>query len=148
MPASFRNVEEGIVVEGLGPMIRVLHNAEHEIEPELKRRLKQGVGGIVLPVARANAPYGSKYNFGTPLRDSLRVSVTQRGASIFSTKVSGGAINYGAWTTGPGRGPHIKRERASHYMTRAVQSTKPRVEAEVVGLLDWLTHELEDGSNG
>lgn len=140
MPKTFRNVEEGVVVEGLGPMIRVLARAEHELAPQLRDRLKRGVGGIVLPVARGYAPVVSGR-----LRGSLKVSVTQRGASIYSASVYGGAQNYGAWKR-DGRGPHIPRDRASHYMTRAVQTTRPRVEQEVLGLLDWLKRELEDGT--
>ena len=45
-------------------------------------------------------------------------------------------LNVGAWSQG--RGPHISRTSASHYMDRAVKSSEAYVLAETEAVMDWL----------
>lgn len=134
------NLESGVYAQGLAGIQRVLKRSEHELAPQLKTRLRQG-GELVVPVAKANAPFGSRYNFGTPLRDTIKTSVTQRGASMYSTSVYGGVQNYGG-RVGRNHATVLKRANVSQYMTKAVDSTHVAVVAHVEGTLDWLKREL------
>jgi hypothetical protein len=119
------------------------------IEYELQRRLRT-IGETVAKAAPGNITHrtgrhGDESN--GRLEDSVKVSVTTRSASVYSTSVYGGAQNVGA---GPhagwrARGPHIKAANASHWMNKTVNSQKAFVEAEMDGLLDWLVDEFERG---
>lgn len=139
--AGRRNTEAGVYVQGLSAMQRVLKRSEHELAPELKARLRHQVGGVIAPVARADAPVSGLSH--RHMRDTIKVSVSLRGASIYSTAVYGGVQNYGG-RVGRNRATVLPRAGVSQYMTRAVQSTRPRVEQQVLEVLDWLKHELED----
>lgn len=94
-------------------------------------------------MAAGNAPRGHTGD----LQASIKSSVANTSASVYSTVEYGGAINYGAFPKlgAHARGPHIKRANASHYMDRAVSDLSTWVEGEIVGLLDWLlTTFMED----
>lgn len=132
------NREAGVYVEGLAAMQRVLFRAGHELGPELRLRLKAAVEQVRV-TAQADAPSRSGR-----LRASIRVSVTQRSASLYSTAIYGGVQNYGG-KVGRDHATLLKRAEVSQYMTRAAQSNKERVAREVEGVLDWLTHQLEEG---
>lgn len=139
------NTGSGVVVQGLADMQRVLRKAESELAPQLKVRLKMAGEKIVAPAARANAPVGvrsQRYRFGgADLKDTIRVTATGRGASVYSTAVYGGVQNYGG-RVGRNHATILARGNVSQYMTRAVASTKVPVSREVEGVLDWLSHEL------
>lgn len=139
------NVEGAIVVQGLADMQRVLRKAEHELAPQLRQRLKETGEGIVAPAARRYAPRGvrsARYRFGgRDLSESIRVSATQRGASVYSTAIYGGVQNYGG-RVGRNHATVLRRADVSGYMTRAVADTRTRATEHVEGVLDWLQHEL------
>jgi len=124
-------------VQGFAELQRASARVEDGIGPEVRRRLK-AIGEKVALVAAADAPRGATGE----LQQSIRVSVTQRTASIYSTAEYGGAQNFGAWSKG--RGPHISRKNASHYMDRAVRDLEPWVRSEIDGLTDWLVKTYEE----
>jgi len=142
-----RNTGDGVYVQGLSDMRRVLKAAEHELAPELTKRLYKAGEGIVAPVARRYAPVGvrsAQYRFGgKDLRDTIRVSAAGlRGASVYSTSVYGGAQNYGG-RVGRGGATVLRRSDVSQFMTRAVKDTRLPVAAEVESTLDWLAKRLD-----
>jgi hypothetical protein len=125
--ASFNTA---ISVQGFAQLSRALRALGDGADKELRRRLKE-IGDVVGLVAAGDAP-----RITGELQHSIKSSAVTRGASVYSTAVYGGAINYGAWTK-RGRGPHIRRASASHYMDKAVTQTQPFVEHEAEALLDW-----------
>lgn len=139
------NTSDAIVVHGLADMQRVLRKAEHELAPQLRQRLKDTGEGIVAPVARRYAPVGvrsAQYRFGgRTLAESIRVSATQRGASVYSTAVYGGVQNFGG-RVGRNHATVLRRADVSQYMTRAVADTRAPAAAHIEGVLDWLSREL------
>lgn len=126
----------GISVQGFAGLQRALRRVEGGAQPEMRARLR-AIGERIALVAAGDAPR----NTGE-LQHSIKTSVKNAGASIYSNAVYGGAINYGAWTQ-HGRGPHISRRGASHYMNRAVTQTSSWVEGEIDGLLDWVVSTFE-----
>lgn len=131
---------DAIVIEGFSQLQQALGRIENGVQPELRRRLK-AIGDKVALVAAGNAP-----RITGELQHSLKTSVTNSSASIYSTAVYGGAQNFGAWTKN-GRGPHISRARASHYMDRAVTELSAWVEQETNGVLDWLLTTFEEDAS-
>lgn len=131
-------VGEGIAVQGFAQLSRVLGKVEEGVQPEMRRRLR-GIGDKVALVAAGNAPRGATGE----LQHDMKVSVTNTSASVYNTAVYAGAINSGAWTAG-GRGPHIARGNASHYMDRAVSGLKGWVEQETNAVLDWVVSTFEE----
>lgn len=128
-------------VQGFAGLQRALRKIGDGTDLELRRRIRD-VGARVALVAAGNAPRDTG-----ELQHSIKVSVTQGSASVYSNAVYGGAINFGA---GPKlgwqhRGPHITRARASHYMDRAVTETAPWVQQEMDKVLDWVESTFEEG---
>lgn len=143
MPSTYGGAAKftsGVSVRGFTQLQRALKRIDDGASDELRKRLKD-IGARVALVAAGNAPRDTG-----ELQHSIKTGVALRGASVYSSAVYGGAINYGAFPkAGPeARGPHIKRANASHYMDRAVVQTEPYVEAEVEKLLDWLTKTFEE----
>lgn len=138
--------DAGVAVQGFDQLQRALRRIEGGIAPELRVKLK-AIGEHVKEVAEGNVSHKSGERHGDDsqpkLEDSVKVSATLKSASIYSTAVHGGAINVGAWTT-TGRGPHISRGTAQHWMDRAVRSEESFVEREVNALLDWLLTTFEE----
>jgi phage gpG-like protein len=132
------NDNSAIAISGFRELIYALGSIEDEAEAEARKRVRE-VGERVALVAAGNAPRRTG-----ELAHSIKTSVGVRGASVYSNVVYGGAQNYGAWTQ-HGRGPHISRTRASHYMDRAVKETAPWVEQEMDSLLDWAQRKFEEG---
>ncbi len=139
---AFRNVEDGVVVQGLAEMQRALRRAEHDLGPQLKKRLKEAGVQIVAPAARASAPRGTRAHAGVKLADSIRTGVTQRGAWVASSAIHGGVQNYGG-RVGRNHATVLKRGDVSQYMTGAVKRTQANVTEHVEGVLDWLARELD-----
>lgn len=127
-----------VAVQGFAQLMAALRRIEGETQVELQAKLRE-IGAAVALVAASKAPRGST----GVLQHSIKESVVLRGASVYSTAVYGGAQNYGAWS--PGRGPHIKRANASHYMTRAVDETAPWVAAEFDSILEWVMTTFQEG---
>lgn len=121
---------------------------EYGLEYELQKRLRD-VGEKVAHAAPAFVTHrtGHGGSAGIRLEDSVRVSVTKKTASVYSTAVHGGVQNVGG---GPAagwshRGPHVRRANASRWMIRAVQSERQAVQDEFDGLLDWVAKEFQAG---
>lgn len=131
-----RAAEQGdaITIQGFAQLQRALGRIENGVQPELRRRLHE-IGDKVALVAAADAP-----RLTGELQHSIKTSVANSSASIYSTAIYGGAINYGAFPSAgaSARGPHIKRANASHYMDRAVSELAPWVQQETEAVLDWL----------
>src|SRR5262245_52792919 len=144
MPAKV--LDQGIVVHGFAQLNAALNRiagpGEFGLEYELQRRLRE-IGKIVADAAPHYVTHRTGRGSGE-LEHSVKVSVTGRAASVYSTSVYGGAQNVGAhpkrgWDA---RGPHIKRADASRWMNKAVAATRPAVAREMDGLLDWLVAEF------
>lgn len=133
----FSRGEYSVAFSGFAQLSRALRRVEDGVYPEFRQKLRD-IGDKVALVAAGNAPRDTG-----ELQHSIKTSVTLSGASVYSSSVYGGAINYGAWTQ-HGRGPHIRRASASHYMDKAVDETSGYVEAEMEAVLDWLTKTFEE----
>lgn len=131
------NRDYAVKFNGFAQLSRALKRIEDGTYPELRQRLRD-IGDRVALVAAGNAPRDTG-----ALQHSMRTSVTLNGASVYSSSIYGGAQNYGAWEK-HGRGPHIRRDRASHYMDKAVAETEGYVLAEMEAVLDWLTTTFEE----
>lgn len=154
MPA-FSVRDQGVVLHGFEQLTRALRRIEGQgvgdfgIEYELQKRLRT-IGETVAKAAPQFVSHktGRHGDPGNPrLEDSVKVSVTTKSASVYSTALHGGAQNVGAgphagWAA---RGPHIRAASASHWMNRAVNSQKAFVETEMEGLLEWVVREFERG---
>lgn len=127
----------GVWVDGFEQLYRALRRIEGGISPELRSRLR-AIGQIVREQASDNAPRQSG-----ALAGSIKVSVTQKGASVYSTSEYGGTQNVGGWVKG--RGPHVSRANASRYMSRAVDETRGEVKDEMDELVKWLLREFVKG---
>ncbi len=145
---------EAIQVRGYKELSKALERvggqerANFGVSYELKNRLRT----IGEKVAKAAPQYVTHKTgrHGDPavprLEDSVRVSVTQKAAAVYSTAIHGGVQNVGG---GPhaggwaGRGPHVRRADASRWMIKAVASQRAETEKELDGLVDWVVRELE-----
>jgi hypothetical protein len=131
-----------IVVQGFEDLQRALRATEIGVQKEVQSRIKV-IGAHVAEAAKGNVPHATGRHSSEPsIEAGMRVSAVLRGASIYTTAVHGGVQNVGAWSKA--RGPHIRRQDASHYMDRAVTSSKPFVEAETQAVLDWITTTFEE----
>ena len=139
------NVTQGVAVSGLKEMQVALKVANNGLDRELDKRMRKA-GEIVAPVARRNAPKGTRsrdYRFsGDVLEDSIRTSGARGRYSVYSTAIYGGVQNYGG-RVGRNHATLLTRASVSQYMSKAVVSTRDLVKAEVEGTLDWLTTTLE-----
>jgi hypothetical protein len=152
MPYAVR--DQGILVNGFAGLQRALERIEggksnFGLSYELQKRLrtwgetvaKSAPGFVTHRTGRHGGP-------GNPrLEDAVKVSVTTKSASVYSTALHGGVQNVGGgphagWAA---RGPHVRKANASGWMNRAVASNAAFVEAEMNGLLDWLVREFEAG---
>jgi hypothetical protein len=149
---AYKVQDQGVAMVGFTQINQALQRiaggrANFGIEYELQRRLRT-IGETVAKAAPGNITHKTGRHgddSGGRLEDSVKVSVTTRSASVYSTSVYGGVQNVGG---GPhagwkARGPHVKRASASQWMNKTVNSQKAFVEAELDGLLDWLVHEFE-----
>lgn len=137
-------------VRGFTQLQRALSRIEDGTSEEVRKHIRE-IGDRVALVEASLAPRmgpdskpSDTSGFPGELQHSIRSSATTTGASVYSTAVYGGAINYGAMSKG--RGPHIKRASASHYAERAVTATQAFVEKEILAVLDWLTTTFEEGN--
>lgn len=131
---------DGVSVDGFAQLLRALKRVDDGLFPELHSRLK-AIGARVELVAAGNVTHRTGRSGSTPrIEDSIKVSVTQTSASVYSTAEHGGVQNYGGRV---GHGAVIKRAAVSQYMTVAVKDTQPWVKEEMDGLISWLLTEFE-----
>lgn len=141
--------DQGILMVGFtqlqAALGRIESKADFGLEYELQRRLRV-VGEKVAKVAPQFVTHktGRTNSNGERLEDSVKVSVTTRSASVFSSSIYGGAQNVGG-KVGRNRATLLKRSDASHWMDKAVASEREFVQAEMEGLVDWLLAEFEAG---
>lgn len=134
---------DAIVVSGFTELQRALRATELGVQKEVQARIRI-IGEHVASVARGNVPHTLGRSGASPtIEAGMRVSTILRGASIYTLAPHGGAINVGAMVSG--RGPHIKRADASHYMDRAVTDSQPFVEAQTQAVLAWVDTTFETG---
>jgi hypothetical protein len=143
--------DQAIVLNGYTQLTQALQRIEGRgnfgADYEMQRRLRT-VGETVAKAApqfvtHTTGRHGSQ---GNPhLEDSVKVSVTARSASVYSTAEHGGVQNVGGGpkTGWAARGPHVKRDRASKWMIRAVASEQEFIREEMDGLVDWVVEEFE-----
>lgn len=110
--------------------------------PDVNRLMKAELRAIANEVrnqARAGVSNRSGRGKGDLAR-SIRASVTQRGASVYSglpyarVQDEGGRVGHGAI---------LKRADVSQYMTRATRNSQATVSRRLQGLLDAITSEFE-----
>lgn len=157
MPSSYmsasslygRSAAMGVTthLQGFTQLLRALGRIDDETGIELRKRIRE-VGERVALVAAGNAPILKTHpsdSSGAPgeLQHSIKTSVTLTRASVYSDAVYGGVQNVGGWSKG--RGPHVSRARASHYMDKAVIETAPWVRHEMDGLIDWVESTFREG---
>jgi hypothetical protein len=147
--APFQVRDQGVVLHGFKELNRALTRiaakGEFGLEYELQRRLR-----IIGEKIAADAPNYITHNWGPGTGDlgrSMKVSVTTKSAAVYSTSDYGGVQNSGGgphagWAA---RGPHVRADKASHWMNKAVAANKDLVAEEMDGVLDWLLAEFERG---
>lgn len=134
----------GVAVSGFAQIQRGLASIEGGAKSEVRKRFVE-VGGYVKTRAAANVTHKTGRHVGIPsIEDGLKISVLQKGVSIYTTAPHGGVQNVGAWTR-QGRGPHVSRKNASRYMDRAVKQSAPFVERETQAVIDWALKSFERG---
>lgn len=140
---KFGRANGAVAVQGFAQLQAALRRIEDGSQAELRARLRV-VGEHVKDAARGNVPHKTgRHGEGPHIEDALKVSVVAKGASVYTTAPQGGAINVGAWVK-TGRGPHIKRADASHYMDRAVSGSTRILEAQTQAVMDWLITTFEE----
>lgn len=136
-----RDVGKALVVEGLVPLQKALKRAEGSADKELRKSIREAVKPV-LSAARANAPVGPRpKRSNTPqLKGSIRLSVTTRGASVYSNAAHAYVQDRGGIV---GRGAIIPRARASAYMTRAVAENRPETKRRLENVLDRIADDFQ-----
>ncbi len=128
--------DDSVRVKGLRELQSSMRKAGGEAARDLKRDLRT-LGKTVLADAKSNAPVGPrpKRSSTKPLAASLRISVNQRGVSVYSNAEHAYVQDRGGRV---GKGAVITRASASGYMTKAVADARPRVNRELEQILDRL----------
>jgi hypothetical protein len=142
--------DKGVVMVGFTQLnqalSRISGRGNFGLDYELQRRLRL-IGNMIASAAPGFVTHRTGRH-GDPsvprLEDSVRVSVTSRTASVYSIAVHGGVQNVGGgphagWAA---RGPHVRKDRASGWMNKAVASKEQLVEEQLEGLLDWVVDEF------
>ncbi len=143
----------GVVMHGFVELERALTRIDGPGNFGLDYELNRRIGNVGQSIARVAPSFvthktGRHGDPGQPrLEDSVKVSVTKRRASVYSSSIYGGVQQYGG---GPhagwhARGPHVRRDQASKWMSRAVASQQAFIHEELDGLLDWVIREFERG---
>lgn len=152
--AKYAVTDQGIAMHGFAELQTALRGLEggpgnFGLEYELQQRVR-AMGEQVAKAAPRFVTHktGRHGNPANPrLEDSARVSVTARSASVFSIAEHGGVQNVGGGPKAgwPARGPHVRADKASHWMNKAVASQAGYIEAETEQMLDWIVREFERG---
>ncbi|MDP2712096.1 MAG: hypothetical protein Q8O56_12845 [Solirubrobacteraceae bacterium] len=126
--------ENTLVVRGLRPLQASMRRADRDALRDLRRDLRE-LGNSVRDGARSNAPVGPrpKRSATPPLAGSLRVSVTDKGVSVYSNAAHAYVQDRGGRV---GRGAIITRARASGYLSRAVAGVDVQMTRKLNDVLD------------
>lgn len=140
---SLRDSGEALAVEGLVPLMRALKRAEGDAAKELRKAIRAAVKPVH-DAAKAKAPVGPrpKRSKTKPLKQSVRMSTTQTGASIYSMEEHAYVQDRGG-QVGRNRSTLLPRARASGYMTRAVRENRAATSKRLEGVLDSLADDFE-----
>lgn len=129
-------------VKGLVELQRALRRVEGDAGKDLKRRLRVIAVGVQ-GRARGNVSHKTgRHGEGPTIGQSLRVSVTQRGASLYTTAPHGFVQDRGG-QVGRNRATLLRRDSVSQYMTRAVVSEQAHVRGQLAEMLDDFGREFE-----
>lgn len=145
-----RQVENfGVVIEGLPQLRRAFEQIEGRgnfgVGYEVTHRLRN-IGEHVAQAAPGFVTHKTGRH-GDPslprLETTVRVSVTANRASVYTDSPYGRVQQYGG---GPragwgARGPHVQRQNASKWLSRAVASERGYVEEQTDAVLDWIVTE-------
>ncbi len=139
----------GVYMTGFTSLSRALARIEGEgladfgLAYELRARLR-AIGdkiGADAPqfLTHATGRHGSDSQ--PRLEDSVRVSVTTRTASVYSSAIYGGVQNVGG-RIGRRHATLLTRGQVSNWMDRSVATNAAFVQAEAEGLTEWLLAEF------
>jgi phage gpG-like protein len=128
----------GVRIEGLAELRRALRRIDKTLDRGLAVKLRS-VGQLVQGAARREA---DKFRKSGRLSGSIRVSVRQRQASIYSNLPQAPVHEYGG-TIRP-RGVPIAIPRRE-YMRRGVANSRRRIDAELEDILDAIADEWGEG---
>jgi phage gpG-like protein len=135
---------EAIVVSDLAPLMKALRRIEGTAARDLRRELRE-IANDVKMTAQAGVRHTTGRHGGPNLprlRDSIKASTTNAGASIYSESPYASVQDVGGQV---GKGAIIRRASASHYMTGAVREAQPYISRRMEGLLDEFGREFERG---
>lgn len=140
---ALRRRDDAFAVRGLSELQRALRRAEGDAQKHLRAELKTAAS-VAREKARGFITHttGRRGNAGPPLADTLRVSVTQAGASVWSDAPHAVVQDVGG-RVGRGQLTVLRRGEVSRYMTRGVQSAQPEIEARVNAALDRVERDFE-----
>lgn len=137
-----RSRDQGVALRGFTEIQAVLKAIDSGQAGELRKRLKR-VGESVAAVARENVEHKTGRHFGSPsLSSGIKVAITRNSAAVYSASPHGGVQNFGG-RVGRDHLTVIRRADVSHYMTKAVASSRDDVADEMDSLLDWLINTFE-----
>lgn len=109
--------------------------------PREVRAMFRAIGEAVKEQAAANVTHRwPDRPVSIRLAESLKVSITQTRASVYSTAPHGGVQNVGGWSKSSG--PHVSRGNASHYMNHAADEKRGWVAEQMDAVLDWAISEF------
>lgn len=128
--------------DGLRDLRRVLRKANIDLDKGLAVAMRR-TGKVVRDRARVNAPIGPDRDpHRGALKRSLRYSVTQKKASIYSNDPKAPVHEYGGTIRPRGVPIQIPRRR---YVGRAIKQSRREIDAMTEGLLDAIAEEFGHG---
>lgn len=139
-----RVAEEAIAVRGLTGLQRALRRADTETGKRLRRELRD-IAKDVRDTAQTYVTHRTGRHGGADvprLADSLKVSVTTTGATVFSEAPHAAVQDQGG-RVGRNRATLLKRANVSHYMSNAVRDAQPYVTRRLEELMDELERDFE-----
>lgn len=128
---TLKNRDSALHVRGLAQLQKALRDVEGDVGPDLRKRLRE-----VAEPARSRAMANVQHKTGRHgqekkhLADTIKVGVTQRAVSIYSTSPYAAVQDIGGHV---GHGAVIERAKASHYMTKAVQIKEAEAALQAAG---------------
>lgn len=131
-----------IQVEGLAALQRALRRTGTGTDRLVKTRLRQ-LANRVRDRARASVEHKTgRSGDQPPLAGSLKTSVTQKGASVYSDALHAGVQERGGRV---GHGAVIPRASASAYMTKALAKSQADTEKELLAIGSSIEREFARG---
>lgn len=126
----------GVYLEGLSDLRRALKRVDRELDRSLAKSLRE-IGKKVRDRVRAGA---LRFAQSHTLEKSLRYSVKQKTASIYSDVVYSRVQEYGGRV---GHGAVIRRADAHHYMTEGIAASRRVIDSNLESVLDDLAAAYE-----